>query len=87
MFESYSPLTRGRGLRDKTVARVADDLGRTPAQVMLRWALEREIPVIPKSVRRERIVENAQVFDFRLEPEAIAALDALDETGGSAEAR
>jgi diketogulonate reductase-like aldo/keto reductase len=87
VFESYSPLARGRGLRDPTVARVAHEVGRTPAQVMLRWALERDVPVIPKSVRRERIVENAAVFDFALEPEAMAALDALDETGGSAEAR
>jgi diketogulonate reductase-like aldo/keto reductase len=69
------------------VARIAQELGRTPAQVLLRWALEREIPVIPKSIRRERIVENAQVFDFRLDAEAMAALDALDRTGGTAEAR
>jgi diketogulonate reductase-like aldo/keto reductase len=87
VFESYSPLKRGRGLRDETVGRIAGELGRTPAQVMLRWAIERDIPVIPKSVRRERIVENAQVFDFHLEAEAMAALDALDETDGSAEAR
>src|SRR5262249_24488590 len=87
LFESYSPLARGRGVRDATVQRSADELGRTPAQVMLRWALERDVPVIPKSVRRERIVENAAVFDFSLPPEAMAALDALDETGGSAQAR
>jgi diketogulonate reductase-like aldo/keto reductase len=87
VFESYSPLARGRGMHDATVEGIARELGRTPAQVMLRWALERDVPVIPKSVRRERIVENAQVFDFALEPEAISALDALDETGGSAEAR
>jgi diketogulonate reductase-like aldo/keto reductase len=55
--------------------------------VLLRWALEREIPVIPKSTRRERIAENAQVFDFRLDAEAMAALDALDRTGGTGEAR
>jgi diketogulonate reductase-like aldo/keto reductase len=87
VFESYSPLARGRGLRDATVTRIAGELGRTPAQVILRWALERDVPVIPKSVRRERIAENAQVFDFTLDPEAMAALDGLDQTGGSAEAR
>jgi diketogulonate reductase-like aldo/keto reductase len=86
VLEAYSPLTRGHDLGDPVVARIAEELGRTPAQVLLRWALEREIPVIPKSIRRERIVENAQVFDFRLGPEAMAALDALDRTGGTGEA-
>ena len=87
VLEAYSPLTRGHDLGHPTVARIAEEVGRTPAQVLLRWALEREIPVIPKSTRRERIVENAQVFDFRLGPEQMAALDALDRTGGTSEAR
>jgi diketogulonate reductase-like aldo/keto reductase len=86
-LEAYSPLTRGRGLRDATVTRIARELGRTPAQVMLRWAVQRGIPVIPKSTRQERIVENAQVFDFQLGAAQLAALDALDQTGGSASAR
>jgi 2,5-diketo-D-gluconate reductase A len=86
VLEAYSPLTRGHDLGHQTVSRIAEELGRTPAQVLLRWALERQIPVIPKSIRRERIVENAQVFDFRLDAEAMAALDALDRTGGTAEA-
>jgi 2,5-diketo-D-gluconate reductase A len=87
VLEAYSPLTRGHDLGHPTVARIAEALGRTPAQVLLRWALEREIPVIPKSTRRERIAENAQVFDFRLDAEAMAALDALDRTDGTGEAR
>jgi diketogulonate reductase-like aldo/keto reductase len=87
VLEAYSPLTRGHKLNHPTIVGIASELDRTPAQVLLRWALEREIPVIPKSVRRERIAENAQVFDFSLGPEAMAALDALDETGGTAEAR
>jgi diketogulonate reductase-like aldo/keto reductase len=87
VLEAYSPLTRGHDLGHPTVTRIAEELGRTPAQVLLRWALERDIPVIPKSTRRERIAENAQVFDFRLGPEAMAALDALDRTGGTGDAR
>ena len=62
------------------------DLGyaaRTPAQVLLRWCLEREIPVIPKSTHRDRIAENAQVFDFKLTDEDMARLDELDRTGGT----
>jgi diketogulonate reductase-like aldo/keto reductase len=50
---------------------------------MLRWAVQRGIPVIPKSVRRERIVENAQLFDFSLGEDDLRALDALDRTGGT----
>jgi len=86
-LEGYSPLTRGRSLEDPTVMRVAQEHGRTPAQVMLRWAIERDVAVIPKSTHRERIVENAEIFDFQLAPDAIATLDALDRTGGTAEAR
>lgn len=84
--EAYSPLTSGRRLDDEVVADVAARRGRTSAQVLLRWALEREIPVIPKSKRRERIVENAQVFDFTLDSDEMARLDALDRTGGTARA-
>jgi 2,5-diketo-D-gluconate reductase A len=87
VLEAYSPLGTGRHLRDATVTRIADRLGRTPAQVLLRWCIEREIPVIPKSTHRERIEENAQIFDFTLTAEDMVALDALDRTSGSARAR
>jgi len=83
VLEAYSPLTRGRNLAHPTVAGIASRLHRTPAQVLLRWAVQRGIPVIPKSVRRERIAENAQVFDFTLGDDDLAALDALDRTGGT----
>jgi 2,5-diketo-D-gluconate reductase A len=55
--------------------------------VLLRWCLERDVPVIPKSTNRDRIAENAQIFDFELSEQDVAELDALDETGGTAEAR
>ncbi len=86
-LEAYSPLVRGRRLDHPVIARVAERHGRTPAQVLLRWALERGVAVIPKSVRRERIEENARVFDFALGPEDVAALDALDTTGATSSAR
>jgi 2,5-diketo-D-gluconate reductase A len=82
-LEAYSPLGTGRHLSSETVGRIAQRLGRTPAQVLLRWCLEREIPVIPKSTHRERIAENAQLFDFRLSDQDMAELDALDRTGGT----
>jgi diketogulonate reductase-like aldo/keto reductase len=83
LLEAYSPLGTGRHLRDRTVQRLAERLDRTPAQVLLRWALQLELPVIPKSTHRERIAENAQVFDFALSDEDMAALSALDGTGGT----
>jgi 2,5-diketo-D-gluconate reductase A len=87
VLEAYSPLGTGRHLNDGTVTRIAERLGRTPAQVLLRWCVQRQIPVIPKSTHRERIEENAQIFDFTLSDEDIAALDGLDRTGGTAVAR
>jgi diketogulonate reductase-like aldo/keto reductase len=82
-LEAYSPLGTGRHLDDDSVADVARALGRTPAQVLLRWSLERDVPVIPKSTHRERIAENAEIFDFSLSETDLAALDALDRTGGT----
>jgi 2,5-diketo-D-gluconate reductase A len=82
-LEAYSPLGTGRHLGSETVAQVARRHGRTPAQVLLRWCIERGIPAIPKSTHRERIAENAQLFDFALSAEDIAELDALDRTEGT----
>jgi diketogulonate reductase-like aldo/keto reductase len=86
-IEAYSPLGTGRHLDDDRVRRIADGLGRTPAQVLIRWCLERHLVVLPKSTHRERIEQNAQVFDFALSDEDMATLDALDETGGTDRAR
>ena len=86
-LEAYSPLGTGRHLGNATVTEIADRLARTPAQVLLRWCIQHEIPVIPKSTHRERIEENAQIFDFALSDEDMAALDALDRTRGTDRAR
>jgi 2,5-diketo-D-gluconate reductase A len=85
--EAYSPLGTGRHLRDKAVTEIAQRAQRTPAQVLLRWCLQRGTIVIPKSTHRERIEENAQIFDFTLSEEDMKALDRLDQTGGTADAR
>jgi len=87
VFEAYSPLERGKGLQDPTITAVAARLGRTPAQVMLRWAIQHEAVVIPKSSREEGIRSNAQLFDFELAGSDMRILDALDRTNGSAQAR
>jgi 2,5-diketo-D-gluconate reductase A len=81
--EAYSPLGTGRHLQDETVKRLASRIHRTPAQVLVRWCLQRNLIVIPKSTHRKRIEENVQVFDFTLSAEEMAELDALDETGAT----
>src|SRR5579863_1087402 len=76
---AYSPLTRGVKFRDPRLAAIAREAGRTPAQVLLRWSLQKGFAPIPKSAKKERIVENAAIFDFSLSAEQIATLDRADE--------
>jgi diketogulonate reductase-like aldo/keto reductase len=83
VVEAYSPLGTGRHLSNKIVRRIAEAIERTPAQVLLRWCLQRDLVVIPKSTHRERIAENAQIFDFTLSDQDMAALDAVDRTHGT----
>jgi 2,5-diketo-D-gluconate reductase A len=86
-LEAYSPLGTGRHLGHRAVKEIADRLGHTPAQVLLRWCLQRGTVVIPKSTHRERIEENGRIFDFSLSDDDLSVLDALDHTGGTVEAR
>jgi diketogulonate reductase-like aldo/keto reductase len=82
-LEAYSPLGTGEHLANTAVTGVARRAGRTPAQVLLRWCIQHDVPVIPKSTHRERIEENAQIFDFALSAGDMADLDALDQTSGT----
>jgi 2,5-diketo-D-gluconate reductase A len=82
-IEAYSPLGTGRHLADATVKRVASSAARTPAQVLLRWCLQRGLVVITKSTHRNRIEENSSIFDFALSDGDMADLDALDQTDGT----
>jgi 2,5-diketo-D-gluconate reductase A len=85
-LEAYSPLGHGRHVTSETATRTAQRHGRTPAQVLLRWCTQRGIPLIAKSTHRDRIAENAQLFDFTLSAQDIADLDALDRTAGTGRA-
>jgi diketogulonate reductase-like aldo/keto reductase len=76
---AYSPLTKGMKLGDRRLSIVASEVRRTPAQVLLRWSLQRRFVAIPKSVKRERIIENAAIFEFSLSTEHMATLDRLNE--------
>jgi 2,5-diketo-D-gluconate reductase A len=76
--ESWSPIAQGGVLDDETITEIAGRVGRTPAQVVLRWHIGHGLVVFPKSVTPERIRENFQLFDFELTDDDIAAIDALD---------
>jgi methylglyoxal/glyoxal reductase len=80
-IEAWAPLTRGRRFDDPKVLEIATAHGRTPAQILLRWGIEHGLIEIPKSVHRDRIEQNARIFDFRLSAEDVACLD--DLRGGS----
>lgn len=75
---AYSPLMRGQ-MDHPLFTQIGQKYGKTPAQVILRWHIQCGVVVIPKSVRRERIQENAQIFDFVLTDEDMAAIDALNQ--------
>jgi diketogulonate reductase-like aldo/keto reductase len=74
--EGYSPF-KGSDLRHPVLREVAAAHGVTPAQVVLRWHVQHEIVVIPKSVTRERIAENLNIFGFALSDEEMSRIDAL----------
>ena len=77
--EAWSPIAQGKVLDDETVTEVAEQLGRTPAQVVLRWHVEHGHIVFPKSTTPERIEENFNLFDFELGSGNVERLDALDQ--------
>jgi 2,5-diketo-D-gluconate reductase A len=79
LTEAYSPLAVGRLLDNPTVASVAAEYSRTPAQVLIRWSLELGNVVIPRSAKPERIAENLDVFDFELAAEHMDALNGLND--------
>ncbi|WP_432724595.1 aldo/keto reductase [Staphylococcus equorum] len=78
-MESWSPLMNAQILEDDTVRSVASEVGKSPAQVIIRWNIEHGVVVIPKSVTPSRIEENLNVFDFQLTSAQIEKLDKLNE--------
>lgn len=79
--QSWSPLGQGKLLGHSAIADIAAKLGRTPAQVIIRWHIDNGLVVIPKSVTPSRISENFKVFDFKLSAEDLATLNGLDDAG------
>ena len=79
VVEAYSPLTRGRRLKDPVVSDIAQRVGRSAAQVLLRWGVQHGLVVLPKSTKPARIAENGALFDFTLDDRAMTELDALED--------
>ena len=78
-MEAWSPLGRGRVLNDPVIGQLAQKYNKTPAQIILRWELQENWIVIPKSVHRERIIENSSIFDFELDSADMAQMDGLNK--------
>jgi len=78
-LEAYSPLTTGARLKDPKLIAVAKKYSKSTAQILIRWALQHGLIVIPKSANRKRIFENADVFDFEINSEDMQLLDGLNE--------
>ncbi|MCK5463418.1 MAG: aldo/keto reductase, partial [Bacteroidales bacterium] len=79
VIEAYSPLTKGKKLKDPRLVEIAAKYGKTTAQLLIRWALEKHYVVLPKSVNKDRIIENADVFDFTISEEDLAIMDGFNE--------
>jgi 2,5-diketo-D-gluconate reductase A len=77
-IEAWSPLGRGNDLSDPEIGSIARRVGKTPAQVVLRWQIERGNVIFPKSVQQDRIRENIDIFDFELSGEDVGAITALN---------
>ena len=79
LTEAWSPIAKGAVMDDDTIGEIASLVGRTPAQVALRWHVQRGDIVFPKSMNRDRMQQNFELFDFELEPTHMAAIDGLDQ--------
>ena len=79
VIQAYSPLTRGDRLEDETLAELAERRGRTPAQVLLRWSMQKGTPPVPKAAQPAHRAENFDVFDFTLGGDEMRKLDGLNE--------
>jgi diketogulonate reductase-like aldo/keto reductase len=77
--EAWSPLMEGQIVNVASIQKIGEKYNKTPAQIVLRWNLQNDVVTIPKSANPNRIVENAQIFDFELSQADMRALDALDQ--------
>lgn len=78
-MESWSPLMNAQILEDETINDIANEIGKSPAQVIIRWNVQHGVVVIPKSVTPSRIEENLNVFDFELSDAHMERIDQLNK--------
>ncbi|MDR0950871.1 MAG: aldo/keto reductase [Candidatus Ancillula sp.] len=81
--QAYSPMARALDLESQTVIKIAKEIGKTPAQVILRWHIQQNNIIIPKSVHKSRLIENINIFDFELSEEQMDLIYQLDNPDGS----
>jgi diketogulonate reductase-like aldo/keto reductase len=79
VIEAYSPLTHGERLNDAKLLKLAKTYGKSPAQILIRWALQHQMVVLPKSADRKRIAENAAVYDFEITAQDMQSLNEFNE--------
>ena len=78
-YEAWSPLMQGQILSDKVLNQLAEKYSKTPVQIILRWDLQKGVITIPKSIKKERILSNSQIFDFTIDDADMALIDRLDK--------
>lgn len=79
VVEAYAPLAKAMRMKHPTIVQLSTKYQVSPAQLLIRWSLQKGYVPLPKSVHQERIITNAQVDDFVIEPDDINTMDALDE--------
>ena len=80
IIEAYSPLVHAKRMDEPKLGTISEELGKTPAQILIRWSIQRGMVVLPKSVNKSRIIENFSVFDFDIPDSMMKKLDELDES-------
>ena len=83
LVEGWSPMGRGEIFSDSIIKKLSDKYSRTPAQLCIRWCMQHGVVPLPKSVHRERIESNLDVFDFEISPEDMVLIDSVEFCGGS----
>ncbi|CAB4405626.1 unnamed protein product [Rhizophagus irregularis] len=79
VVEAYSPLTKGKKLKDPTLVQIAERYNKSSAQILIRWGLQHGFVTLPKSINKDRIIQNTDVYDFEIREEDMKILDDLDE--------
>lgn len=79
IIEAYSPLVHAKRMDEERLVAISEEMGKTPAQILIRWAMQQGMVVLPKSVNESRIIENFAVFDFEISDSLMKRLDDLDE--------